>query len=298
MTSTMERPAWLPFEEYPFELRTLDLPSGNVAYVDEGKGPALLFVHAGMWSFVWREVMTRLRDDFRTVALDFPGFGLAGDRSDDPTLASLSVTLEEFVTHLDLTEVTLVAHDLGGPVGLRAAAADPGRYAALILTNTFAWDPDRRTLRGMLKTMGSRPVEWLDIQTNFMPLMASTRFGVGRHLSGDGRRAYLGPYIERSRRSGLHRLMGSAVSSHEHMALVEASTKGQLNSLPVLTIFGGRNDPWRFQKRHARTFPDHEGHTIPKRYHFPMMDEPDVFAGLIRDWVAGRDDLVTFRDGE
>ena len=296
MTSTMERPAWLPFEEYPFELRTIDLPAGKVAYIDEGQGSTLLFVHAGMWNFIWREVMVRLRSEFRVVAIDFPGFGLAGESRGELTLAELSQTLGVFVAHLDLTEVTLVAHDLGGPVALKAAATDPGRYEALVLTNTFAWEPDQRSLTAMLRTMGSRTLESFDVQTNFLPKMTS--FGIGRHLSRDGRSAFRGPYRDPARRRAIHRLMQSAIAGTEHMAQVEEATDGVLNDLPVLTIFGARNDPWKFQERIGAIFPDHEGHTIPKSYHFPMMDEPEVFAGLIRDWVAQRPDPVTSPDDQ
>ena len=175
MTSTTTRPVWLPHEEFPFELRTVDLSQGRVGYVDEGVGPTLLFVHAGMWSFLWKEAITRLRNDFRTIALDFPGFGLAGDSSGDPTFPDLSATLAEFVTTLDLTDVTLVAHDLGGPVAIGAAASDSSPYRAMVLTNTFAWEPDKRSLRAMLRVMGSRSFEWLDLRTNLLPAVSSTR---------------------------------------------------------------------------------------------------------------------------
>ena len=288
MTSTTTRPVWLPHEEFPFELRTVDLSQGRVGYVDEGVGPTLLFVHAGMWSFLWKEAITRLRNDFRTIALDFPGFGLAGDTSDDPTFPDLSATLAEFVTTLDLTDVTLVAHDLGGPVAIGAAASDSSPYRAMVLTNTFAWEPDKRSLRAMLRVMGSRSFEWLDLRTNLLPAMSSTRFGVGRRLSPAGKRAFRGPFQDRARLRRFHRLMRAAVTSPEFMAMIEATTRDEINDLPVLTIFGARNDPWRFQRRHAEVFPDHEGHTIAKGYHFPMMDEPDLFAQLIRDWITRR----------
>lgn len=70
----VDRPPWLPRAQYPFTVRRRDEPGGAVAYVDEGTGPTLLFVHAGLWSFVFRDVITRLRADFRCVTLDFPGF--------------------------------------------------------------------------------------------------------------------------------------------------------------------------------------------------------------------------------
>ena len=140
----------------------------------------------------------------------------------------------------------------------------------------------------MLRVMGSRSFEWLDVRTNLMPAMSGTRFGVGRRLSPAGKRAFRGPLHDRARLRRFHRLMRSAVTSPEFMATIEATTKEEINDLPVLTIFGARNDPWRFQRRHAEVFPDHEGHIIPKGYHFPMMDEPDLFAELIRDWIARR----------
>jgi len=288
MTNPSERPDWLPHDEYPFDLRSLDLPSGSVCYTDEGDGPTLLFVHAGLWSFIWRDVMTELSSEFRTIAIDFPGFGLSPSATSDQTIADLSSVLAEFVAHLDLTAVTLVAHDLGGPVGIAAAANDPDRYEALVLSNTFAWEPEQRSLRMMLKTMGSSPLEGFSARTGLLLKMASGRFGVGRHLGPAGRRAFLGPFHDRSRIRRFHRLLGSAGSSPEHMAFVEEATRGPLNHLPVLTIFGGRNDPWKFQRRHADTFPNHEGHILRKRYHFPMTEDQGRFAELIREWSKQR----------
>ena len=288
MTHTDDRPEWLPSEEFPFQLHSLDLPSGNVSYTDQGDGPTLLFVHAGLWSFIWRYVIVRLQKDFRTIALDFPGFGLAAATDTDPTIPDLSTVLAEFVAELDLSDVTLVAHDLGGPVALGAAAVDPGRYQALVLTNTFAWEPDKGSLRAMLRTMGSRPIAWLDAATNFLPRMSTNRFGVGRHLNRAGKKAFRGPYHDRSRRRGIHLLMRSALKSTEHMARVEAATRGVLNDRPVLTIFGKYNDPWRFQDRHGATFPDHEGIVVPNGFHFPMTADPDLFADTLRDWWQRR----------
>src|SRR2546425_7184511 len=41
----------------------------------------LLFLHGNpTWSFMYRDVIRALRDDFRCVALDYPGFGLSSAR--------------------------------------------------------------------------------------------------------------------------------------------------------------------------------------------------------------------------
>ncbi len=73
LNTVPERPSWLPQEEFPFESRFLELGGRRIHYVDEGTGPTLLFVHAGpAWSFIFRDVIVRLRDQHRCIALDFP----------------------------------------------------------------------------------------------------------------------------------------------------------------------------------------------------------------------------------
>jgi haloalkane dehalogenase len=143
-----ERPAWLPFEEFPFASRFVEMDGHRIHYVDEGSGPVLLFVNAGLWSFVWRDVIVRLRDRFRCVALDFPGAGLSaaaeGYRSG---LDASSRILEAFVRELDLRELTLVLHDLGGPVGLASAARIPEGSGGSRSWSRSAGRSDERTRR-------------------------------------------------------------------------------------------------------------------------------------------------------
>ena len=283
-TPTIDRPDWLGDEVYPFPIRRLDLPSGSVAYTDVGEGPALLFVHAGMWSFIFRDVIDLLRNDFRTITLDFPGYGVAPEPDAELDLAAMSVLLGELVDAIGLDEVTLVVHDLGGSVGMGWAAAHPDRVRGLVLANAFAWRPDGKALRGMLRTMSSTPITWFGTATNLIPKMTSTRAGVGRHLDPESRQAFLGPFRDRRRRRRFHRLMRSPLASTDHLLQIEEASATTLADQPVLTIFGERNDPFGFQDRIAATFSNHEGLVIDKGNHFPMMDDPALFAETLRDW--------------
>ncbi|HSJ44458.1 MAG TPA: alpha/beta fold hydrolase [Euzebyales bacterium] len=278
------RPDWLPPEQYPFTLRR----RGAVAFIDEGAGPTLLFVHAGMWSFVFRDVITRLRTDFRCVALDFPGFGLAPQADDDASIADLAGVLTTFVTELDLRDVTVVANDLGGPVALATAAALPERVHGLVLANTFAWTPDHRALRAMLRVIGGRPAEAVGVTTNVVALLTSTRFGVGRHLDRAGRVAFRGPSRERHVRRRFHQLMASTLDTPAFTDGIDDAVTTVLADTPVLTIFGERNDPLGFQARLAERFADHEGVVVAGGNHFPMTDDPDLFAASVRDWHRRR----------
>ena len=138
--ATLDRPSWLPSSAWPWDAYALNLPQGRIAVTDMGRGPALLFVHVGTWSFVWRDVLLRLQNDFRCVTVDAPGCGLS-DRLPMPTLAQAGDAVTAVVDALQLRDVTLVAHDLGGPPGFLAAARRADRIAALAAVNCFAWTP-------------------------------------------------------------------------------------------------------------------------------------------------------------
>lgn len=76
------RPVWVDDELFPFESRFVAIDGHTVHYVDEGSGPTLLMLHGNpTWSFVYRDVIAALRDEFRCVAIDYPGFGSSSARS-------------------------------------------------------------------------------------------------------------------------------------------------------------------------------------------------------------------------
>jgi haloalkane dehalogenase len=73
-----DRPAWVPDELYPFESRFAEIGGARVHYVDEGNGPPLLLLHGNpTWSFLYRDVIKGVRDRYRCIAVDYPGFGLS-----------------------------------------------------------------------------------------------------------------------------------------------------------------------------------------------------------------------------
>jgi pimeloyl-ACP methyl ester carboxylesterase len=131
---------WTPPPTSSFSNRSVDIDGQQIRYVDEGKGPLLLFVDAGTGSVLWRDVIVRLRDRFRCVALDLPSANpsLATDR-ERLDFAAPSRILESFVRTLDLNDLTLVLHDLGGPVALGIALRQHERIQALVVTESFGW---------------------------------------------------------------------------------------------------------------------------------------------------------------
>ena len=133
-----ERFADLP--GFPYEPHYREVDGLRLAHVDEGAGNPVVFVHGEpTWSFLWRKVMPPvLEAGYRCIAPDHAGFG----RSDKPTDLGWysydrhSELFAHLLEHLDLRGATLVVHDWGGPIGLRAAVEQPDRVARIVVMDT------------------------------------------------------------------------------------------------------------------------------------------------------------------
>ncbi len=124
-------------------------------YLDEGPedGPVMLLMH-GMpaWSCLYRHMIPPLvAAGYRCIAPDHMGFG----RSDKPTdihwytIARHTEILTTLITGLDLTDITLVCQDWGGPTGLAQAATMPERFSRLMIMNTWLHRPDYEYSEGI-----------------------------------------------------------------------------------------------------------------------------------------------------
>lgn len=277
------RPAWLPADVWPVETMALDVDGSVVGVSEVGHGPALLF-YTGIGSFIWRDVMVRLSEDFRCITVDPPGIGLSAPipRS-DATLARSARTVVATIDALDLNDLTLVAHDSGGPPALAAAGRRATRVRGLVGVNTFGWRPSGAAFRGMLALIGSSVTRQFSLTTGALARLTATSFGVGRQLNEASRRAYRAG-LQKSM-SVFHDYLNDARNSNLYEE-VDRAIGGPLARLPLLTIFGERNDPLKFQPQWKARFPTARQIVVPQGNHFPMCDAPDLVADEIRRWYG------------
>jgi haloalkane dehalogenase len=134
--------------DFAFTPRYVSVPDARfgalrMAAIDEGPrgAPVALLLHGEpTWSYLYRRIIPRVTAaGFRAVAPDFIGFG----RSDKPagrgdySYRAFVGWLRAFVEALDLTRVTLVCQDWGGPIGLSVLSQVPERFAAVLAANTL-----------------------------------------------------------------------------------------------------------------------------------------------------------------
>ena len=128
--------------DFPFEPHYHQLtPELRLHYVDEGPpdAPPVLMLHGEpTWSYLYRHMIPPVvAAGQRALAPDLIGFGKSdkpaarGDYSHNGQVAWMQAWLEA----LDLRDITLVCQDWGSLIGLRLAAQNPQRFAAIVLSN-------------------------------------------------------------------------------------------------------------------------------------------------------------------
>jgi haloalkane dehalogenase len=131
------------FPYQPHYLMIDDREGGElrIHYVDEGarEAPVVLLMHGQpAWCYLYRYMIPLLIDaGFRVIAPDLVGFG----RSDKPaqpsdyTYARHVAWMSDWLTKLDLSDMTVFFQDWGSLIGLRLVAAYPERFSHVVLSN-------------------------------------------------------------------------------------------------------------------------------------------------------------------
>lgn len=284
----LRRPLWLPESVWPFQTSYLVVDGSRIAVTDVGQGPVLLFVHTGFWSFIWRDVILRLSSDFRCVCFDAPGTGQS-DRvpASDISLERASRALTAIIQALNLTDITLVVHDLGGPSGIAGAARVPERIRALCAINAFAWKPSGVRFKLLLGLLGSTVIREFSAWTGIPARVTSGDFGVGRHLHTSSREAFYAG-IGRQGIRAFHSYLRDARKANALYQQVDHALAGPFRRLPLVTIFGERNDPLAFQPHWKQMFSDARQIVVANGNHFPMCDDPGLVASAIRELYSQR----------
>jgi pimeloyl-ACP methyl ester carboxylesterase len=118
--------------------------------------PVVLLLHGfPSSSFMFRDLIPRLANEYRVIAPDLPGFGFTevpGGRNYVYSFDQLATTIEAFTKALKLDRYAIYVFDYGAPTGFRLAMAHPKRVTAIVSQNGNAyeeglgdaWDPIKK----------------------------------------------------------------------------------------------------------------------------------------------------------
>ncbi len=280
---------------YPFESHELRLGGHRYHYLDEGSGPVLLMVHGNpTWSFYWRELVQAFRGQYRVVVPDHIGCGL----SDKPSARDYSYRLVQrvddlgaLIEHFDLQQITLVAHDWGGAIGMGAAVAMPQRFGRFVLLNTAAFGGGRCPLR--IRVCRTPLLGRLGVQGLNLFARAALRMAVRRpqRMTPTVRAGLLAPYDSWAHRLAVHQFVADIPLSPRHpshatLAGIEAGL-GQFRRHPICLIWGMRD--WcftpAFLERFLEFFPDAEAHRLADAGHYVVQDAHEQIVPILQQFL-------------
>lgn len=277
-------------ELFPFESRFFESSVGPIHYVDEGQGLPITFFHGNpTWSFLYRDVIKGLKDSFRCVAFDYPGFGLSVHPGNYGYTASEHArVMGELIDHLDLDDFIVMGQDWGGPIGLKVACDRAERVRGVVLGNTWFWPADRTMTRVFSKVMSSGFMQKKIVDKNFF---VERLYPMGHVNKPSGRELeqYRSVYPTPESRAGIAKFPRELLAAHELLAELARAVPDRLGDKRALLVWGMKDfafPPKATIPRMKETFSDLEIVELPRASHFIQEDAPQEIAAAIKSRFA------------
>ncbi|MFS0602019.1 alpha/beta fold hydrolase [Peribacillus frigoritolerans] len=147
------------------QYKTVNINNINIFYREAGNtsNPTIILLHGfPSSSHMYRNLITKLMDEYHIIAPDYPGFG----NSDQPgmdefeyTFDNLAHLINDFVEKLKLEKFSIYVHDYGAPVGFRIATKHPERIQAIITQNGNAYEEGLQSAWDPIRTYWENPTE-------------------------------------------------------------------------------------------------------------------------------------------
>lgn len=284
---------WLDKSEYPFNSKYFDINGQQLHYIDEGKGETLLFVHGTpSWSFDYRNVIKKLQENYRCVAIDHIGFGLS-DKPEhyDYSTQNHSRTLEKFVLEKQLSDITLIVHDFGGPIGLNFAIQHPEKIKNLVILNSWLWssenDPDYIKLKKVLK---SPILPFLYRYLNFSPKFILPQSFGDKKLQKRLLKQYTKPFADKTQRNGALAFANSLLNDQKWFEELW-NKRSVISDKPTLFIWGMKDlviKPHNLDK-FQKGFINSKTVQLDTSGHFPQEEQPEKIISAIFNLMADRE---------
>jgi len=274
-------------------VREAQLPQGVIRYRELGAGAPILLVHGLLVDGrLWREVAPQLARDFRVIVPDWPlgSHELPMRPGTDLSPLGLAAIVADFVSELDLHDVTLVGNDTGGAICQLVAVHHPERLGRLVLTPCDAYEnflpPMFRPLQALARIPGAvlavaqalrpRPARRLPFAFGWL-----SKRGIPDELSD----AWLAPALASA---AIRREIASVLKGISSRYTLAAAERFGDFEKPVLIAWApeDRFFKLRYAERLAAAFPNARLERIEDSFTFVPIDQPRRTAELVAAFAS------------
>ena len=282
-------PEWLNTASYPFKRNYLELSSGKMHYVDEGKGEVILMLHGNpTWSYTYRKLIKGLSKEYRCIAPDYIGFGL----SDKPINWSYkpqdqAENINTLIKSMSLKNLTLVVNDWGGPIGLSYAVNHPENLKRLVILNTWCWsvkgDP---VLETFSKVVGGPLGKFFIKYFNFLAKTGiKSAFGESNRLTREVHQHYYRHLANPKSRKGCWQFPKYMLKADEWLKNVW-ERKAVIEEKPVMLAWGLKDFAFRKEQleKFSLFFKNKTVFTFDDTGHFVQEEKGNELVPLIKEF--------------
>jgi pimeloyl-ACP methyl ester carboxylesterase len=280
---------------FPFKPHFKTINAFRMHYVDEGEGEPIVCLHGEpTWGYLYRKFIPPLSKTNRVIVPDHMGFGKSDVPRDKPyTLAQHVDNLTRLLLDLNLSDITLVGQDWGGPIMFGFAVNYPDRIKGIVIMNTGigVYPEGTRTWVSDMVEKGT----YENILGNLkktLPGLLTGGVAKGTKVTETMIRAYTAPFPDKaSCRGALAFPLDIPVGRNHPSAPLMHSILERRNILrdKGKVIIWGLQDPvfprlvldwWH------KAYPGTETHELPEASHFLQEDVPDKIVNIIQRFLS------------
>lgn len=283
---------------FPYEKKRQRVLGLEMAYVDEGSGDPIVFLHGNPTSsYLWREILPYAQDFSRCLAPDLIGMG---DSDKIPLSGSSSYTFVENRRYLDAfldqlgirKRVTFVVHDWGSALGFDWAYRHPEAVKGIVymegIIKPRRWSELPERGRAIFQALRSDKGEQMVLEQNSF-IETNLPIGILRKLTEEEMTEYRRPFLlpGEGRRPTLTwpRQLPFDGDPADVTDIVAAYGEWMaLSSVPKLFV---NCDPGTMPASHVefcRTWPMQTEITV-RGLHYPQEDSPHVIGEALAAWL-------------
>lgn len=245
----------------------------QIHYEVHGEGaPCLVFVHGwGCKRTYWEEQVRHLSPRYRVVTIDLAGHGESGADRREWSIESFAGDVASVADDLNLQEMILIGHSMGGPVVAAAAGQMKGRVKGIIGVDTFQDVAEKPTVA--------------QVDSFLAPLIAdyptqTEAFVRGFLFNPDSDSAL----VERVLADALSMPYSIGIPMLRSLFLFDEAAALRDAEAPLVCI---NSDKYPIKKEALEEVtPFFELKTMTGVAHYPMLEKPEVFNQLLSEAVG------------
>ncbi|MDQ6421501.1 haloalkane dehalogenase [Paenibacillus sp. LHD-117] len=288
-------------EAFPYEKKRNQVFGLEMAYVDEGSGDPIVFLHGNPTSsYLWRNIIPYAQKFGRCIAPDLVGMGdsdkLPVSGPDSYSFFEHRKYLDELLDKLGIHKnITFVVHDWGSVLGFDWARRHPSAVDGIVymeaLIKPSSWNEISEQGRKIFQALQSSEGEKMILEQNSF-LNVNLPISILRELTEEEVAQYHRPFIEpgEGRRPMLSWARQLPFDSDSAVAEIITANGDWLAQSPIPKLFIHTKNG-RAPESHldfCRSWPEQTEVSVPG-VHYPQEDAPDEVGEALALWLKDLD---------